>query len=137
MNRIVRLVLPIVIVAVVFFLLQHIVQLRPWLSIVIAVGAGVITILGEVLEFTKKPLEVMKLGQEIAKLQREAKKDRKLEQAEERLVKLPTADEIREYGVSHVERALRRRYKREQELEKLPPKPFIADSQEDRWKGGG
>jgi hypothetical protein len=106
------------------------------LSIVIAIAAGALTILAEVLEFAKKPLEVMKLGQEVAKLQREAKKDKRLEQVEERLVKLPTAEEIREYGASHVERTLKRRYRREEEPDRLHPKPFIADSQEDQWKGG-
>ncbi len=104
--------------------------LPQWLFITISVMTSIVTFLGVVFDWVKKPLETMKLWQETAKLRREAERDKKTEEEKKRSVRLATPEEIRKYGASYVERAIDRRYRQEKDSDYLTSKPFITDSHE-------
>jgi hypothetical protein len=106
--------------------------LRLRIAAIVAVGVSVVTFISEGAEFSKKILEVTKLYHEISKLRREGKKEKRAEQEENRLVRPPTAEEVKEYGASYIERVVRRHYRREEKNERLKVKPFITDSREDK-----
>ena len=98
----------------------------------IAVGTGIVAFIGQAAEFFKKLLEPIKLSHEISKLRREAEKDKRTVQEESRLVKPATAEEIKKYGTSYIEREIDRRFLREEEPDRLKPRPFISTSREDK-----
>lgn len=128
--RFLRLLFPLILAAAAFAFTQQFLHVRSWISATIALAVAAFTFVGEFFDFLKKPLELRKLWLEGSKLQRDAVKERHAEEQAERLVRLPTPDEMQEYGASYVEREIRRRYRRE-ELDRLHVKIFIIDSREE------
>ncbi|HEX3683339.1 MAG TPA: hypothetical protein VHU83_12455 [Bryobacteraceae bacterium] len=128
--RFLRLLLLLILAVAAFTLIHQFLQLRTWISAVIAIAIAAVTFSGQFFDFAKKPLELRKLWLENAKLKREAEQDKRAEEQAQRLVHLPTPDEVKEYGASYVEREIRRRYRRE-ELDRLHVKIFIIDSREE------
>jgi hypothetical protein len=129
--RILRVLAPLIVGGAVFALLQQFLHVPSWLSVIAALLVTALTFLAEAFDFAKKPLELRKLWFEGSKLQREVARDRNAEREAQRLVHLPTPEEVKEYGASLVEREIRRRYRREERLDRLPVKPFIADLHEE------
>jgi hypothetical protein len=125
-----RLLIPPILAAAAFALIHQLLHLQTWISAVIAAAVAAVAFSSQFFDFAKKPLEVRKLWLENAKLKREAEKDRRAEEQAQRLVRLPTPDEVKEYCASYVEREIQRRYRRE-DLDRLHVKIFIIDSREE------
>ena len=73
--RLLRLLLPLILAAAAFSLIHQFLNLRTWISAVIAIAIAVVTFSSQFFDFAKKPLELRKLWLENAKLKREAEQD--------------------------------------------------------------
>ncbi len=127
MNWLPRVVLALFIGLAVFGSVQHFFHLNFSTSLALAVLAALVA----VLEGLKKVLEPRKLWLEISKLNREEKAAKKAAREGDRIIQVPTPNEIVEYGQSLVERTLRDRYRKTGRYP-LDVEQFITDSHEDR-----
>ena len=126
MNRVIQTGVGLVLAVALFAVSIKYFHLQTWLSALLAGLALAITLLSQALDTAKKPLELTKLALETAKLRRDAKKEKE----KENLVKLPTDEEVREFGASYTERKLRALYRLEEQRELLAIKSFIAEERD-------
>ena len=108
--------------AAVFVAVRHVFEF--WLSLALAIAATVVGATAQAIDFIRKVLETYKLWWDL-------KTGRREEAENARTVQPATADEIKEYGQSGVERILKDRYRKTGQFV-LEPKRFIIDSREEK-----
>ena len=87
---------------------------------------GAAAYIGNILDLVKKWLE-------ISKLRREAKADQKAEEDDKRLVRLATAEEITEYGISSTSRKVIERIRLQRRKDRVDAKPFVSHESEEKF----
>ena len=104
-----------------FGAIQHYFHLNFWVSTVLAVFGGLFSAFGAALDLLKKWYELRKVMRD----------DKTAEREKDSVIQSPTADELKKYGRSAVERTLDERYRKIGQVA-LNPSPFVADSREEK-----
>jgi hypothetical protein len=115
--------------SVVFFgAIQHYFQLNSMMSLFLALVGAVFTSLAATFDFGKKWYDFRKGPYELRKLKRE---EEAAEGAKSSVISRATPDEMKMYGQSPTERAIKERFKNAGP-DALKPKRFVVDSREEK-----
>jgi hypothetical protein len=109
MKWVIRIVVALFFSFVFFGAIQYFFPFNIWLSAALALVGGLFIALREAFDFVKKGYEARKAPYELRELQR---KEAAAEGEKTRLIRSPSADELRKHGQSAVERTLDERFKK-------------------------
>jgi hypothetical protein len=126
MKWIIRIGLALFFGLMLFGAIQHYFQLARWASVLLATLGGIFAALGVSIDLLKKWYELRKLWRD----------DKEATAAKGRIIRLPTADEVRMHGQSLVERALYQRFSVSEQV-RLEPSRFVARVHEKRVEESG